>query len=116
VPSANQIYRNNLYKFEAQKKLISISPEKLTFQNYAGQVIKVHRHHGMMGILFSVASMFQDIVVSQIKSFPMLFLFGPASSGKELLADCCQSFFGHPQTAINLEGGVSTIKAQVREF
>ncbi len=116
VPSANQIYRNNLYKYEAQKKLVSISPEKLTFQNYAAQVIKVHRNHGMMGILFSIASMFQDIVVSQINSFPMLFLFGPASSGKDLLADCCQSFFGHPQTAINLEGGVSTIKAQVREF
>lgn len=116
VPSANQIYRHNLYKYEAQKKLILISPEKLTFQNYAAQVIKVHRNHGMMGILFSIASMFQDIVVSQINSFPMLFLFGPASSGKDLLADCCQSFFGHPQTAINLEGGVSTIKAQVREF
>lgn len=116
VPSANQIYRNNLYKFEAQKKVISIETNGLTFQNYVSQVIKVHRAHGMMGILFSVASMFQDIVVSQINSFPMLFLFGPASSGKDLLADCCQSFFGIPQTAINLEGGVSTIKAQVREF
>ncbi len=116
VPSANQIYRNNLYKYEAQKKVVSIPTDKLTFQNYAAQVIKVHRSHGMMGILFSIASAFQDIVVSQINSFPMLFLFGPASSGKDLLADCCQSFFGHPQTAINLEGGVSTIKAQVREF
>ena len=115
VPSANSIYRSNLYKYEAQKKVVSIS-SPVTFQNYTSQVLKVHREHGMMGILFAVASMFQDIVVSELNFFPMLFLFGPASSGKDQLADVCQSFFGHPQTAINLEGGVSTIKAQVREF
>ena len=115
VPSANQIYRNNLYKYEAQKKVITAQPP-VTFQNFAAQVIKVHREHGMMGLLFSISSMFQDIVVSDLNFFPMLFLFGPASSGKDQLADACQSFFGFPQTAINLEGGVSTIKAQVREF
>jgi len=115
VPSANSIYRSNPYKYEAQKKVKS-KEASVTFQNYTSQVLKVHRNHGMMGILFSVASIFQDIVVSELNMFPMLFLFGPASSGKDQLADVCQSFFGNPQTAINLEGGVSTIKAQVREF
>lgn len=115
IPSANRIYRSNLYKYEAQKKIV-FKDTTVTFQNYTSQVLKVHREHGMMGILFTVASMFQDIVVSELSFFPMLFLFGPASSGKDQLADVCQSFFGFPQTAINLEGGVSTIKAQVREF
>jgi DNA primase catalytic core len=115
IPSANTIYRSNIYKYEAQKKVVCIEPA-VTFQLYTSQVLKVHRKHGMMGILFAVASMFQDIVVSELSFFPMLFLFGPASSGKDQLADVCQSFFGNPQTAINLEGGVSTIKAQVREF
>ncbi|SDL72048.1 DNA primase, catalytic core [Salinimicrobium catena] len=115
VPSANNIYRSNLYKYEAQKKVLSLKAP-VTFQNFTSQVIKVHREHGMMGILFSIASIFQDIVVAELNMFPMLFLYGPASSGKDQLADVCQSFFGHPQTAINLEGGVSTIKAQVREF
>ncbi|MGI0106706.1 DNA primase [Salinimicrobium sp. WS361] len=115
IPSANTIYRSNLYKYEAQKKVVSLEP-KVNFENYTSQVLKVHRKHGMTGILFAVASMFQDIVVSELNFFPMLFLFGPASSGKDQLADVCQSFFGFPQTAINLEGGVSTIKAQVREF
>lgn len=116
VPSANQIYRSNLYKYEAQKKIVSVTPQNLSFTNYASQVIKVHRAHGMMGILFSIASIFQDVVVSELGMFPMLFLFGPPSSGKDQLAACCQRFFGTPQTAINLEGNVSTIKAQVREF
>ena len=115
VPSANQIYRNNIYKFEAQKKVSFLRP-KINFTNYAAQVIKVHREHGLMGILFSISSMFQDIVVSELNFFPILFFFGQPSSGKDQLADVCQSFFGAPQTAINLEGGVSTMKAQVREF
>lgn len=116
MPSANSIYANNPYKFEAQKKVVSISPE-FTFQNLFDQSIKVHREHGMVGILFSIASMFQDLVVNYTNGgFPMLFLYGPASSGKDQLADLCQSFFGQPQSAINLEGGISTAKAQVREF
>lgn len=115
VPSANRIYANNIYKYETQKK-VELITASVNFQNYAAQTIRVHRDHGMIGLLFSVASMFQDVVVSELGFFPMLFLFGPASSGKDQLADACQSFFGKPQTAINLEGGVSTIKAQVREF
>lgn len=115
VPSANRAYANNLYRYEAQKKVV-LSPTNNTFQNYTSQMIKVHREHALMGILFTISSMFQDIVVSELGFFPMLFLYGPASSGKDQLGDCCQSFFGVPQTAINLEGGVSTIKAQVREF
>lgn len=115
VPSANEIYRNSLYHYEAQKKFVHNEP-KYAFLNFATQVIQVHRHHGMIGLLHSIASVFQDVVVKSLKSFPMLFLYGPASSGKDQLADVCQSFFGEPQTAINLEGGVSTMKAQVREF
>ena len=115
VPSANHIYHTNLYKYESQKKFKSMETS-VSFENYTTQVIKVHREPGMMAILFAVASVFQDIVVSETNSFPLLFLIGPASSGKDQLADVSQSFFGQPQTAINLEGGVSTIKAQVREF
>lgn len=115
IPSANRIYANNMYKFEAQKKFY-VKDTKNDFLSYATQMIKVHREHGMMGLLFTISSMFQDVVVNELGFFPMLFCFGPASSGKDQLAECCQSFFGRPQTAINLEGGVSTIKAQVREF
>lgn len=115
VPSANDIYKQNAFKYEAQKKIMCMEPQ-VTFTDYTAQVIKVHRNHGITGILFSIASAFQDIVTKKLGNFPMLFLYGPASSGKDQLAEICQGFFGHPQTAINLEGGVSTIKAQVREF
>jgi hypothetical protein len=115
VPSANRVYANNLYKYEAQKK-VNFRKVETTFLDYTSQMKKVHRNHAITGILFTISSMFQDIVVNELGFFPMMFLFGPASSGKDQLSECMQSFFGKPQTALNLEGGVSTIKAQVREF
>jgi len=69
-----------------------------------------------MGILFGISSIFQDIVVKELSSFPILFLYGPPSSGKDQLAEVVQGFMGMPQTAINLEGTASTTKAQIREF
>jgi hypothetical protein len=115
IPSANKIYSSNAFKYVAQKK-IRVMKSPVSFQTYAEKMMGVHREHAISGLLFTVASLFQDIVVNDMGSFPMLFLYGPASSGKDQMAECCQSFFGFPQEAINLEGGVSTIKAQVREF
>ena len=116
VPSANQVYRNNPYKYTSQKKVVVTGDSELGFTRYASKIIEVHRAHGMTGILFSVASMFQDVVVDKLGNFPMVFLYGPPSTGKDQLIECCQSFFGEPQAGINLEGGVSTAKAQIREF
>lgn len=115
IPSANSIYKNNRVMYDAQKKA-AYFPSPYTFNTVTSQMLKVHREHAIFAILFSVASMFQDIVVDEIDAFPLLFLYGPASSGKDQLADCCKAFFGKPQTAINLEGNASTIKAKIREF
>lgn len=115
LPSANKIYASNQFKFEAQKKF-KVQKASVSFQSYVVAARKVHREHAISGLLFSIASMFQDVVVDYLGNFPILFLYGPPSTGKDQLAEICQSFYGIPQTAINLEGGVSTIKAQVREF
>lgn len=115
IPSANKIYSNNQFKYDAQKRF-TIFDAKVNFQTYVAQMIKVHRDHAISAVLFSIASIFQDIIVKQNGSFPLMFLYGPGSSGKDQLADCMQSFFGVPQTAINLEGNASTIKAKIREF
>ena len=115
IPSANSVHELNRFMYDPQKRFKSISTQ-VTFARFCEELIKVHRNHGLIGILFSVASMFQDIVVREITGFPILFLYGPASSGKDQLANVCQSFFGFPQSAINLEGDVSTAKANIREF
>lgn len=116
IPPANKVYANNPFRFSAQKKVVVVK-SPVSFSEYASQMRVVHRDHAITALLFTIASMFQDIAVEEAGGgFPLYFLYGPASSGKDQLAYCCQSFFGVPQEAINLEGGVSTIKAQVREF
>ena len=116
VPSANSVYKQNPYKYMSQKKVVVEGDATLGFTRYVSKMVEVHRGHAITGILFTVASIFQDVVVDQLGNFPMVFLYGPPSTGKDQLIECCQSFFGKPQTAINLEGGVSTAKAQIREF
>lgn len=115
VPSANSIFASNHYKYEAQKRFISINSQT-TFFDLAKRTFDVHGNHGLMGVLFAVSSIFQDIIVKELSSFPLLFLYGPPSSGKDQLSEVIQGFMGLPQTAINLEGSASTTKAQIREF
>ena len=115
IPSANKNFEKNMYKYGAQKKFRSI-PAEVSLPQYLKQLYKVHRGHAITGILFGIGSLFQDIVVSCTGFFPILFYFGPASTGKDNICEAIQSFVGQPQTAIQLEGSASTIKAQIREF
>jgi 5S rRNA maturation endonuclease (ribonuclease M5) len=115
VPSANKVYKENAFKYEPQKR-VCIKASNVTIDTYLSKMFEVHRNNAISAILFTVASIFQDIVVDELKAFPILFLHGKASSGKDQLANCCQSFFGKPQSAINIEGGASTLKAHIREF
>ncbi|MFH6967443.1 hypothetical protein [Flavobacterium sp. FlaQc-28] len=115
VPSANKIYFNNMSAFLPQKKMIAIESD-VSISSYLQMMMEVHKDYSITAILFTISSIFQDIIVNEIGNFPILFLYGPGSSGKDQLADCCQSFFGIPQSAINLEGGASTLKGQIRKF
>lgn len=115
LPSANKIYANNVFRYEGQKRFV-VKQALVSFKIYTSKMMEVHREHAISGILFSVAALFQDIVVKELGNFPIYYLYGPPSTGKDQLAECMQSFFGVPQTAINLEGGASTLKAKIREF
>lgn len=115
IPSANKNYERNMFSFGPQKKFKSI-PTDSSAATFFHQVYKVHREHAITGLLFGIASLFQDIIVNSTGFFPILFYFGPASTGKDNLGEAIQSLLGLPQTAIQLEGGASTIKAQIREF
>lgn len=115
VPSANSIYANNPTRYNSQKRVIVRRPS-VSLTDYLAQLHKVHRGHGITGILFMLASAFQDHIAAEIKGFPLLFLYGPASSGKDQLSLGLRSFFGKPQSVIALGSKSSTKKALLREF
>ena len=115
IPSANANYENNAFMYGAQKRFKSIATS-LAPPEYFRQMYKVHRSHAITAILFGIGAFYQDVIVAGTGFYPLLFLYGPASTGKDNLCEAVQSLMGIPQTAIQLEGGASTIKAQIREF
>lgn len=115
IPSANANYENNAFMYGAQKRFKS-TDTSLSPPEYFRQMYKVHRSHAITAILFGIGAFYQDIIVAGTGFYPLLFLYGPASTGKDNLCEAVQSLMGIPQTAIQLEGGASTIKAQIREF
>ena len=116
VPSANDIYRNNHNKYQAQKR-ISLKKAGVPMEEYLGQLLKVHGDFALVGMLFAFASAHQDIVVDVAQSFPIYFLYGPPSTGKDQLFACLKSMFGiSTSDVINLENNQSTGKAKIRKF
>lgn len=116
VPSANVIYKHNDKKFKSQKDFCTIDGT-LSIENYFSQMYKVHRGHAISGILFGIASMYQDFIVEKLNGFPLLFYFGGASSGKDNLAVAIQSLmFNRKQESISLGNDASTAKAKIREM
>ena len=115
IPSANANYENNAFMYGAQKRFKSTATS-LVPPEYFRQMYKVYRSHAITAILFGIGAFYQDIIVAGTGFYPLLFLYGPASTGKDNLCEAVQSLMGIPQTAIQLEGGASTIKAQIREF
>jgi DNA primase len=115
VPSGNKIYERNSGKFLQQKNAVFI-PSKYNFKEVAHQIKAVHRNHAINALLFTVATVFSDLIYSRIGSFPIMFLYGEPGSGKDNLIHAIQSFFGNPQTAITITGKANTDKAKVRKF
>ncbi|NQY07272.1 MAG: DNA primase, partial [Flavobacteriaceae bacterium] len=115
VPSANSLYAKNPYKFSGQKKFVSLE-SKVSFRDYGEQLIRVHKTRAINLILYSITCMFRDVIISHFNNFPILFLYGPAGTGKDEIVKASSAFFGVKREGINLESGISTQKAQIREF
>ena len=116
VPSANEIYRNNPYKYAKQKKIV-VKSASFSIEDYLAQIYKVHKEFAIPGILFAFATAHQDVIFDVAKGFPEFFLYGPASTGKDQLFSCIKRMYGMTETdLISLENGLSTGKGKIRTF
>ena len=115
VPSANQVHKRDRQLFKQQRKVVYKKSE-VSFGQYALQMKKVHGDNAIPSLLFLVASIFSDVVENHLQSFPLLFLTGDPSTGKDQLIRAIQSFFGLPQAPIHLGNQTSTKKALLRKF
>lgn len=115
IPSGNSIYKRNPNRFVNQKK-VEYKQSSKTFKWLLAQGAKVHRERFYHAILFSIAGCFRDLIHGQLSWFPILFLYGDASTGKDNLVEFCQSLFGDPQEALVMTGRDNTAKAKIREL
>lgn len=116
VPSANEIYRKNNYKYKKQKRCV-LKATPYPLEEYLDQMKKVHGKFGVLGMLFAFAAAHQDLIIETAKGFPEYFLYGPPSTGKDELYGIIKGFFGiDKKNFINLENRQSTGKARLRLF
>lgn len=115
IPSGNELYATNEFKYGPQK-LVKFTAPKHDLKTYYEQMKGVHRHHSYTAILFGVATVFSDVIFAQLQSFPLLFLYGPAGTGKDQLIHATQSLFGLPQPALELTGAANTAKGTMRDL
>lgn len=115
IPSGNSIYKNNPFKYINQKRVRLIN-SKRTFEWLLKQGVLVHKQRFYHAVLFAVAGTFRDVIQGQLSFFPILFMYGAASTGKDNLVELIQSFYGHPQEALVMTGKDNTAKAKIREL
>lgn len=115
IPSANKFNEDNEYQYEAQKKFIVINSSN-NLKDFIKKAIEVHGDSAITATLFTISSLFSDFIFNKTGGFPLLLLYGKFGSGKTQLAKFCQSFYGKPQEALNLENGTSTKVAHIREL
>lgn len=77
------------------------------------KVYEVHGKNTITGILFGIASFYQDFISERTQFFPVLILKGDLASGKSSLTNSIQKIFSHNTIAINYN---STQKAWNRAF
>jgi len=115
VKSGNKLYEHMHQKFGNQKLMIYEKPV-VDFNEFLARLIQVHEERAYNLLLFSIATVFSDIVYDRVRFFPLMFLYGEAGTGKDEVIAACQGLFGRPQPKIKITGKANTDKGKIRKF
>lgn len=115
VPAGNVMHQDSELRYQTAKRLV-LRDGGPDWRTWSQQVYKVHREHGMVGLVFTVSSLFSDHIFKVANGFPLFYLYGEASTGKGELVRCLQTLYGHAQESISLTGKANTDKGKMRMF
>lgn len=86
---------DNEEQFEFEKKFrFYESPACIDFKTWSSKMVEVHGMNGAMGVAFSIAALYRDIIFPKFNFFPLLNCFGPSGSGKSFFARSVMALFG----------------------
>lgn len=98
-----------------KKKRFSLSKQEITFNKWFKLFSDAHKWENIfIPACHYIGSLYRDIVINYTKVFPILYLKGPAGTGKSSIARNLTTPFGFQQDEINLKNKSNTETALVK--
>jgi len=111
-------YANLLNEDFKTLRLYKYSPGETDFKTWSELFYQAYGNNGIIQILFTILSIYRDVVFNQVGFFPFLFLFGDAGTGKTQSVEKLLRLFGSDVIGTSLNNatgaGLSRITAQKR--
>lgn len=116
IPAMSKIFAHKDDMYVNDKKFVYLTNANVTFEEWSELFVKVYGKQGWMTITFYCASLFRDVIYSDLnRRFPILNMYGQRGSGKGTIIESILRMFGHGQNQIML-GGDSTSVGFMRKF
>lgn len=99
--------------FKNARRFVFRERSDITFNEWHQLFTEAFEIEGFLPSLFYISTVFADVVTNDQKFFPLMYLRGPAQSGKSSIARAITSMFGHEQDEISLKSP-NTVKSLQR--
>lgn len=101
----NSLFREDDDSYEGVRKFI-YKESDISFNQWMSYFFKVYgKEKAMIGIAFTISSIFRSVIVEQFGSFPFLFLTGSKNSGKTTFCESITNVFTPNEKAFDLNSG-----------
>jgi len=116
IPACSMMYAEKDGMFVNEKKFIYTNPvEGFGFGEWSKLMFGAYKEKSIPAILFYIGTLFRDIMMSKVRRYPLINLFGPPGAGKGEMYDSLMHMFGHKQDQIML-GGATTVVGFMRKL
>lgn len=113
LPAKSKIYAADNEAFDFERKFVySDAASSVLLPSLAARMERVFGDNAKIGLAYTLATMFCDVVRTYNGTFPILNLFGPKGSGKTEFASTLMAFFVVNYKPINMQNGTLAGMAQ----
>ena len=79
LPAHSKLYQEETKLFEFEKRFVHLGLSTVTMCEFTQQLADTFGDNGRLGFIYTLASLFRDIVMGVTDGFPILNLFGPST-------------------------------------
>jgi len=108
IPALSSFYKDDDKLFQFERQFVHRGGNISLF-DFTDKLLHVYGENAIAGIGFYFATLFRDIVITHLRSFPILNVFGPKGTGKSEMAVTLLKLFGDQPVGVNMTN--STIPA-----